>query len=42
MTAALIILAIHLASAAWFWWALHTAPEGWEDANGWHPGEPDE
>ena len=35
------IAGIWLACCAVFAFAIITAPLGWEDADGWHPGEPE-
>ena len=42
MTIPLIITAICVASLAYMSWLAVTAPEGFEDRDGWHPGRPDE
>lgn len=42
MTTALAILAGLLLCAAVSVVLILLAPEGWEDADGWHPGEPGE
>lgn len=34
------LAAIYAASFAWFAWAAHTAPLGYQDATGFHLGEP--
>jgi len=41
MIVGLIIAGIILAALAVMTWLVHTAPLGWEDADGWHPGEPE-
>jgi hypothetical protein len=42
MTTGLIVTVAVLAPLAVMCWMVYTAPLGWEDSDGWHPGEPPE
>lgn len=43
MTGPIIAITATLAAIAWMGWLFWTAPVGYEDRDGWHPGiEPDE
>lgn len=36
----IVMICLGLGTCGWMWWWLVRAPEGYEDAHGWHAGEP--